>query len=180
MGHYSKQHEEHYQSLEKAIGTPHIKSSILCAPSGYIKPLKESDGKAEDARFCFLADIADAVDEKHSALGEALSSLVRGVENKDIDEAKFFCYEVIHELSADESIMNDLIGVRAQALSSGKYTFESYREKIDINLLLDAAARHFLKILFIDSTDEESGFPHTAHIVANIIMIHTQLNKYGL
>ena len=141
------------------------------------KPLKETEGKAHGARYCFLGDIADVMDDNFSKLGEALSLIVSGVENNNLVQAKFYCYEVMHLLS-DEHSMNDLIGVRAQALSSGKYTFESYREEIDVNLLLDAAARHFLKILFVSNIDEESGYPHTAHLLANVIMIHTQLNLH--
>jgi len=179
MGHYSKQIEEHYATEEETFGKPHT----VGAPSGYVqeqlhlyRPLKESDGKAEDARYCFLADIADVVNPQYSGLGDSLSILVRAVEHNDKSEALKYTSDVIRELRSD-TLMNDLIGVRAQALNSGKYTFESYREPIDVNLLLDAAARHFLKILFVGDLDEESGFPHTAHIAANIIMIHTQLNK---
>lgn len=172
MGHYRNQIEEYYCSEEEVLGKPHT----VGAPSGYIKPLKESDGKAQDARFCFLGDIAATVNEDYQELGAALSSIVSGVESNDICGAKFYCYEVMHLLS-NEQLMNDLVGVRAQALNSGKYTFESYKEDIDVNLLLDAAARHLLKILFVGDIDEESGFPHVAHIAANIIMIHTQLIK---
>lgn len=188
MSHYEAQREEHVKRLEEAFGkrahvTPGQKGAYLCPPGTYLegdgmpKPLKETAGKAEGARFCFLPDIAKLMSEDYNTLGELLSLIVSGVETNNKTQAMYYCTQVLEEL-ADEHTMNDLIGVRAQALSSGKYTFESYREKIDVNLLLDAAARHFLKILFVSNTDEESGFPHTAHLAANVIMIHTQLELH--
>lgn len=182
-----------HQTEEECFGSPHTtpgqKGAYLCPQGTYLdldtdeikvegKPLKESEGKAQDARYCFLADIGDVMSSgKTRDIGKLLSLIVRGVEESNITKVKHHCSEVMAVLS-DEHSMNDLIGVRAQALASGKYSFESYREEIDVNLLLDAAARHFLKILFVSNTDEESGYPHTAHIAANVIMIHTQLKLH--
>jgi hypothetical protein len=72
-------------------------------------------------------------------------------------------------------LVNNLISLREQAISSGKYDKYSYRKKIDIEKLFDAAARHYIKYIFNIEKDEESGFTHLAHITANLIMIHVQL-----
>lgn len=202
MGHYSdheqRQLDEYnmrvvernsHQTEEECFGTPH--STNLCPPGSYLdsdetlyyplgdeKPLKETAGKAQGARYCFLADIGALMSYGQIRdLGTLLSLIVRRLENGDVEAAKHHCYEVMASLS-DEHTMNDLIGVRAQALASGKYSFESYREKIDVNLLLDAAARHYLKILFVGNIDDESGYSHIAHIAANVIMINTQLELH--
>lgn len=146
--------------------------------------LKDTKGKAHGARYCYLADIAKvAIDHGDITtaayneillLGQHLSIIVASVDDNNINNAQYYCSEVLNDL-IDERTLPQLVGVRAHALSSGKYSVDGYREPIDVNLLLDAAARHFLKMLFVNGIDEESGFLHEAHIAANVIMLHTQL-----
>jgi hypothetical protein len=148
-------------------------------------PLKETKGKAHDARYCYLYDIAKVVfdhensdiSQKYIDIGEMLAIIVESVEDNNVANAEYYCSEILNNL-INERTLHELVGVRAHALSSGKYTLDGYRGEIDVKLLLDAAARHFLKILFVDKTDEESGFSHDAHIAANVIMVHTQLRLH--
>ena len=146
------------------------------------KPLKDTEGKAADARLCFIQDIAEvALDHGVEpeldliTLGEYLYIINESVAVGNISNAEYYCSEALHLAMDDDNALFNLISVRAQALGSGKYEVDSYREKLDINLLLDAAARHFLKMLFEGDIDEESRLPHSAHIAANMVMIHTQL-----
>lgn len=146
--------------------------------------LKETAGKAKDARYCYLEDIARvAFDHGNMCgtlydhfvkLGEYLAIITIALDDNNIENAQYYCSEALNEIMEFINI-SQVIGVRADALNSGKYTVEGYREPIDTKLLMDAAARHFLKILFEDEIDNESGFRHEAHIAANMIMIHTQL-----
>lgn len=145
--------------------------------NGESKPLKETAGKPEGARYCFLTDIGSTIDHPYSHIGKHLAAIVREQDNNN-PQASMYIIENLLPTLIDSSNLSELIGVRADALASGKYVTESYREKIDVNLLLDAAARHYLKLLFVENIDAESGYPHIAHITANLIIIHTQLRLH--
>lgn len=142
--------------------------------------LKETTGKAEGARYCYLGEHSILTNKnQYFNLETILKSLVEAV-----DEEAYFSARHIVEVALqavrdlDDDFLTNLITVRAHALSSGKYTLDSYREEIDINLLLDATARHLLKILHVGDIDEESGVHHLGHIAANLIMIDVQLRLY--
>lgn len=147
--------------------------------------LKETQGKAKDARYCYLGDIArvafdhpvmsDAVYDQLLLLGEHLSIIVESIDDDNLENAQYYCSEILNNVMQDGDMIHELVKVRAQALNSGKYTVEGYRHTIDITLLLDAAARHFLQIVFVGDIDKESECKHLAHIAANMIMIHTQM-----
>ena len=77
-------------------------------------------------------------------------------------------------------VLKDLIRLRNQAISSGKYTLDGYKEKIDLHLLFDALARHFLKYSFGDIIDTESGYLHKSHMLANVLIIRYQIRTYGV
>lgn len=161
----------------------------VCPPGSYLdpeekvievedsKPLKETKGKAAGARYCFLTDIGKTTVSQYPQLGEHLAAIVRAQDQNNHLEAMNNVANLLPTLMSN-STLNEVIAVRAQALESGKYLVEGYREKIAINLLLDAAARHYLKMLFVSDVDEESGHTHIAHIIANLIIIHTQLRLY--
>jgi hypothetical protein len=151
--------------------------------------LKDTKGKAAGARYCYLDDIANVVlgsvkDSKGyrdtmSAVGETLSTIVRAYDKGWMLDVKHYCAVMIQDLlELDVSLHHELIKVRAQALDSGKYTPEGYRDELDVTLLMDAAARHFIKKLMVGDIDEESGCTHEAHIAANIIMINTQIELH--
>lgn len=150
------------------------------------KPLKDTEGKASGARYCYLADIANCVlgnihDSKGyrdtiSAVGETLSTMVRAYDKGWLEDVKHYCSVLIKDLlEIDAGLYHELVKVRMNALDSGKYTPDGYRDELDVTLLMDAAARHFIKKLLVGDIDEESGCTHEAHIAANAIMIHTQL-----
>ena len=110
-----------------------------------------------------------------------LAQLVQLVDQGHEESAMYTAEEMLKDLrDLDKDFLNNLIAVRAGALASGKYTVESYKEEIDVNLLLDATARHLLKVIHIGDIDEESGIHHYGHIAANLIMIHTQIRTYGV
>lgn len=155
-----------------------------------ITDFKDTKGKAEGARYCYLADIANCVlgginnskgyRDSMNNVGETLSVIVRAYDKKWLLDVKHYCSVLIKDLlELDSGLHHELIKVRANALNSGKYKTEGYREEIDVRLLLDAAARHFIKKLMVGDIDEESGCTHEAHIAANAIMIHTQLSLHG-
>ncbi len=78
-------------------------------------------------------------------------------------------------IGSHRELFDGVIAVRSKALESGKYTQESWKEPIDIDLLLDAAARHLISYLYVGQIDKESGENHMCHIVANVLMIAQQL-----
>jgi hypothetical protein len=199
MSHYNaeiakaaKECREHRQAVEDAGGIDPLVCPIdpLISIDSVSKPLKDIEGKAAGARYCYLADIANCVLGSKSGskgyrdtmnnVGETLSLIVDTYDRGEIEGAMHYCSLLIENLlDVDVGLHHELVKVRANALDSGKYSPNGYKEKIDINLLLDAAARHFIKILLEADIDEESGCTHEAHIAANVIMIHTQLSKYG-
>ena len=199
MGHYEEQiakaAEEIRNHRKKIEDSGGIEEALLegmtpfKAHADIIAPLKDVEGKAHGARYCFLNDIANCVlggvnvnptyRDELSYIGETLSTIVRAYDKGWIKDAQHYCSVLIQDLlERDKNLHHELVKVRMHALDSGKYTSEGYREEIDVALLLDAAARHYIKILFDGDIDEESGCTHLAHMAANAIMIHTQLSLY--
>ena len=155
----------------------------LCAPSIHTeKELKETKGKAEGARYCYLGEHSVLMNKnEYLHLELLLKDLVSLVEeNVEGNMSIHICEEILKEVrELDNKFLINLCGVRAQALSSGKYELLSYREEISISYLLDAAARHLLKLIYLEEIDEESGYHHLGHIAANVIMISTQLRLHS-
>jgi len=143
------------------------------------KPRKHSKGKAEGARFCYLSSIASASEYAETAadyVGRHLDDLL----SHQYEVSQQITFMMLVEYAAlavgtHKELFDGVIAVRAKALESGKYTQESWKEPIDVDLLLDAAARHLISYLYVDEIDEESGENHMAHIVANILMMAQQL-----
>lgn len=140
------------------------------------KTIKHSDGKPEGARYCFIEELTG------DRLGKLIARLVHEVDNKlDAYNLKLRLNDIRSELMKDKNnreIVHDLITLRSKAITSKKYTVDGYKEKIDINLLLDALARHYIKYSLVDIRDEESECLHLSHIWANIILIGYQLEHH--
>ncbi len=141
-------------------------------------PRKHVEGKPEGARFCYLASIVSCSQFANSELeyiAERLDSLVITPTEADWVSVINSCAVA---MGGQDELWAGVIAVRRKALESGKYSPESYKEPIDKDLLLDAAARHLIYYLFDDIIDKESGENHLAHIVANIIMYSYQVAHY--
>ena len=144
-----------------------------------LQPRKHSKGKAEGARFCYLSSIAAASEYSDTAadyVGRRLDDLL----SHQYEVSQQITYMMIVEYAAlaigsHRELFDGVIAVRSKALESGKYTQESWKEPIDIDLLLDAAARHLISYLYVGQIDKESGENHMCHIVANVLMIAQQL-----
>lgn len=142
--------------------------------------LKQKEGKPEGARYCWIQEI------KNDDLGLALNILIEDVSNK----LNFNMMRMRHLISVikieifnnkDKNlIINDLIKLRYDAIKSGKYKVDGYKQEIDINLLLDALSRHYIKLSFGDEFDNESGCLHLSHMLANVLIIQYQLRTYGV
>ncbi len=143
-------------------------------------PRKHIFGKAQGARFCYIGHLA-AVSEFSGCVEDYLSNALDNLINFDSSDKDFT--EVISSIinhagvamGGQEELWNGVIAVRNHALKSGKYTPESYKERIDTTLLLDAMARHLIAYLFVGKLDKESGINHMAHIVANVVMYAVQM-----
>lgn len=146
------------------------------------QPLKQSEGKAKGARYCYLGEHSLAMNlNKYYQLETMLKDLTDSVDMKNTAAVKHCCEMALHAVrDLDDDFITNLCGVRANAVASGKYQLYGYRKAIPIEELLDAAARHFLKIIYIGDIDEESGFHHLGHIAANLLMINTQARLHKL
>lgn len=153
--------EENLELTLKEIGT-------------YIEPnIKHSEGKPAGARYCFLEALNDDL------IGYKIAEIVNILETKGkIQNYIYQLKEDVLNKGNKLDIVNDLIKLRTQALDSGKYTKEGYKQKIDVSLLLDALARHYIKLLYVGQYDDESGCLHLSHILANLIIIDYQVRTY--
>ena len=157
------------------------------------EPKKETAGKPEGARYFFLESLAclHNVDNLTSELGTEIKQLVDVLEERietsqPINNKRLVIKDMI-DFIIDEyntqygqsRLLDDLIKLRYDTISTGKYTINSYKELIDISLLLDAMARHYIKMVLISSVDEESGCLHLSHIIANLLIIDIQLQLHG-
>lgn len=143
-----------------------------------VKSGKDKAGKAEGARYAFLDLLPEithtsALDKKFS---RQLNDFVY-TPNRTVDQVGELV-SMIHEMHVVQfKVWEDLTTLRNQAIMSGKYSPLSYKEPIDVEDLLDAVARHWIKHLFISYRDEESGQSHLSHILANLIIIAGQLKN---
>ena len=143
------------------------------------KPRKHTKGKAEGARYCYLASLASASEYAETAadyLARKLDELLGYYPevSEQINMMLVVEYATI-AIGSGKELWDGVIAVRRKALESGKYTQESWKEEIDPDLLLDAAARHMITYLYVDEIDEESGENHLCHVVANVLMFAYQL-----
>jgi len=140
--------------------------------------LKNKKGKPKDARYCFLDCFEERLD-----LGSLIEQLVFKIDSKqpqqNIEHHLSVMEYQLSENSIDKEILiNDLILLRSQALESGKYRVDGYKQPIDLAFLLDALARHYIKYALGDHIDEESGYHHLSHVLANILLIRYQVRSY--
>lgn len=144
---------------------------------------KETKGKVEGARYFYFSSLPRMYPMEQN-LWEGLSGeferLVADVDTKRYTEATDKVVDLIHKCSLTEELVEHTIALRYQAIARGKYTVDSYTRSLDVNLLLDAAARHLIKHYMVGKTDSESGHPHIAHFAANLFMIMQQLEKLRL
>jgi len=144
--------------------------------------LKQKEGKPEGARYCFLPSLNS--DDLDNDIGKLIEELNKNIENnkdlKVIQSILQTLQDTILRSSVIETkdIINDFIKLRSLALKSGKYREDSYKQQISIILLIDALSRHFIKYSFGDSFDDESGFLHLSHMLANTVIIRYQINTY--
>lgn len=141
------------------------------------KTIKETKGKPAGARWCYIDKISN------NYLGVLINELVYLIESKNdlhiiLINIKELEQELFRQIEDKELLINELIKIREQAVSSGKYSKEGYKSIINPELLLDAIARHYIKLVYIGPLDKESGCLHLAHILANLIMIQYQLENY--
>lgn len=141
---------------------------------------KQTIGKAEGARYCYLRDIAFAfdVDIKYCTIADNLADMVDNYDKQLYETMLCDIVATLEYIKESFDVYEDLVSLRYNAIKSGKYKINSYREPLDINLLLDASARHLLKIVLKSDIDEESGKSHVSHITANLIMIYAQLEHH--
>lgn len=151
--------------------------------------LKHTNGKEEGARFCFLYELAHNDQVLDYGLGNLIDDLMSNYEaiKKDSKEKRIdLLYSKVQNVikilvaSNKRQVISDLIKLRHQAVDSGKYSVNSYKIKIDLSLLLDALARHYIKYSFGDERDEESGYLHKSHMLANLLIIRYQLRTYEI
>lgn len=145
---------------------------------------KDTANKPKDARYCFLNVLADRDDLLLRGVGTLLDSLVHRIEENDNKESVLKVLSLLKHHILDVArneklnIIEELIALRADVLRIGKYKKDDYKEKIDISLLLDAAARHYIKYVLGTVIDEESGHSHLAHLLANVVLIRYQVENY--
>lgn len=178
MGHYDEFEEDQKWLLHSNNREEELRQALEAwenLPNDELK--KQTKGKPEGARNCFLTylqQLPKEIDEKNF---EHLQKLAELIELSDIDiralREMYHCIE--HSYGDNLKLWSEVIGVRNQALKSGKYKPQSYKDPIDITLLQDAMARHYIKYLMVSKLDEESGYSHLAHIVANILICIAQL-----
>lgn len=141
--------------------------------------LKQKEGKPSGARYCFLSALDLSTD-----VGKYIETLTTYIDTYKpiyivLDALEEIQQEILNTNSATKNlIITDFINLRSQALKNGKYRENSYKQKIDVNLLIDALSRHYIKHSFGDMKDEESGFLHLSHMLANVIIIKYQIRTY--
>lgn len=139
---------------------------------------KQTKGKAEGARYCFMGDIClamNANDLQH--LSMLLKDLVALIDEQEFKYAPHTVSQMLLEMTkVDKEFMANLVRARAAGLE--KYTPNNYREQIPVELLLDSVARHLIQVIAGNDIDDESGIHHFGHISANLIIIETQLRLH--
>ena len=200
MSHYSEQYEEFYQdaiSWNTELNVEHpIKAtkrppviqykswdgaSIPAPVASNVEdkiPGKDMTGKSAGARFCFLQDVASSFGVNYfSSLGFSLHTATTCIEENQFEAAKTVLAAAAKRIAAERpEMLSEMIKIRADILEAGKYSINSYKSFIPLEALLDAAARHYIKLVAGIETDEESGCHHLGHILANIVIINKQID----
>lgn len=178
MSHYNDFYEDSWQEeLEGLYKDVHEQQQQDPTLDGYYQ-LKDVTGKPEGARYCFLPYV-QMLAEKRCSNMDKLGAMIENDDTFKSVEKLREMYECIRETDDNEtwSLWGDVIAVRYQAIRSGKYLPSSYKKPIDLTLLQDAIARHYMKYILDQEVDEESGCSHLAHIIANILICIAQLKE---
>lgn len=146
------------------------------------KAKKQTKNKVEGARYCYLSSIASvshyagcAEDQLGKYLDKLLDHDFRGEGSTQHLFVMIEQYCAI-AIGSHKLLWDGVVAVRANGLLSGKYTVGNHKLPMEKDLLLDAAARHLISYLFVNTIDAESGQNHLCHIMANILMFAAQLN----
>ena len=146
------------------------------------KPRKHLQGKAEGARYCYLSSLAAASPYAgcpEDYVARELDNLVGqqdGPVSTQVTMIKLVTNAAM-AMDSEQELWDGVVAVRYKAIVNGKYSKDSYKEHIDKELLLDAAARHLISYMYIDPVDAESGENHLCHVVANVLMYAEQLKR---
>jgi len=147
-----------------------------------IKYGKDSAGKEEGARYCYLDALPflhghDSIVDPVREFCQVFNKMVftEQVDTKEYTKLQNLLYTV-HGGTRYE-LYKEIIWVRQQALKNGKYSPQSYQNPIDLNALYDAIARHLIKHVQGEDKDKESGVSHLGHIGANLLMCVVQLQR---
>lgn len=158
MSHYSEE-------LEELM----IKNKIM---RERFKPGKQKEGKTEGARYCYMDLMPIALEWEDTTIHWACDHFNNFVYSRELDDLQSAVRALIN---TDDIIIKEVIEVRYHTIQSGKYDPQSYQEEMNVDDLLDAAARHMIQHLIGNERDEESGKLHLSHFCANMIMIAGQL-----
>lgn len=58
-----------------------------------------------------------------------------------------------------------------------KYSRDNWKKGLDLNQILDSTQRHLIELMSGNYLDEESGLPHTGHLMCNIMFYEYHYNK---
>jgi len=147
--------------------------------------------KVEEVKRC-MQDGVLIQKETLCALVYDLANKVRGLEMDNAAIPPAYTYnpspisaESINELMETQGVKNDstkpdfsllspiAITYLATVLSKGaiKYDSHNWRKGIDKARLISASLRHLMALLSGISVDEETGLPHSAHIMCNMMFL---------
>jgi hypothetical protein len=183
MGHYDTIIEQEYNlennnKKQSSVSTLPQRGSrnVVVDPEINKSPVfKHSEGKAAGARFYYLEELGNITgngDLKN--LGKCLFMYAAKPDIDLLGAAYRACVVYIN----DHNLTMEAVKARMDALKNEKYTLQSYKNRLNLELLQDAAARHFIKLCHGENCDDESGAHHIGHIMCNILMMYYQQQHY--
>ena len=168
MGHYEKQHKEHYQTLDEAIGSP----------SGYLNKNLVPEGSYIDKPISMTPGY-DVTTEELDALNRNLSTLSKS--EVETDSFGLGQHELGAKLDAGKVRPGLVLGDFSNALlavselgtfGATKYTDHGWRfAKDGVGRYTDAMMRHLLKHNTGEVIDKDTGLTHLAAVAWNILAV---------
>lgn len=70
----------------------------------------------------------------------------------------------------DRDALRDLIAVLE--FGAKKYERDNWKNKMSLDDISDSLMRHLLALLDGELIDEDSGLPHSAHVMCNAMFLH--------
>lgn len=67
--------------------------------------------------------------------------------------------------------------VRVLEFGKNKYGAENWKLSFDRNALLESAQRHLVELFSGNELDSETGLPHAAHVISNMMFYIHHFNK---